>query len=205
MPLVSLFSKRFGGGGASVARQRFSRIVRGIPGFVDSDCYVKSFSLELNRCHRAGLYRFADVSVFPSRVEGCPNAVPEAMACGPALVAMDLLGSREVVERDGKAGLLGPSEYPASLANAIRFLIASSELRRGIGTTARRVVQEGFDAQSLVERSRVVCEPPRLAPLNEQRLRCSVTNGCEIIVRKCEIPLHVPIPQDGVPGANTQW
>ncbi len=93
----------------------------------------------------ADLYRAADLFVFPSRGEGCPNAVLEAMASALPLVATDVAGNREVVGEDGKAGWLVPAENPAALAEAVRTLLASSALRREVGAAARERILERFD------------------------------------------------------------
>ncbi len=91
------------------------------------------------------LYRAADVLVFPSRAEGCPNVVLEAMASALPVVATDVAGNREVVGEDGKAGWLVPSEHPAALAEAVSTLTASSALRREIAAAARARILERFD------------------------------------------------------------
>ena len=95
----------------------------------------------------ADLYRAADLFVFPSRAEGCPNAVLEAMASALPVVATDVAGNHAVLGEDGKAGWLVPAEAPAALAEAVATLVASPALRREIGAAGRAAVLERFAIQ----------------------------------------------------------
>ena len=64
-------------------------------------------------------YRSAHVFALPSRVEGTPNALLEAMSCGLAVVVSDgAPGPLELVE-DGVTGLIVPVNDPAKLAAAL--------------------------------------------------------------------------------------
>jgi glycosyltransferase involved in cell wall biosynthesis len=78
------------------------------------------------------------------------NALLEAMACGIPIVATDLIGNREVMGEDGQAGRLVPPGDPAALAEAIETLLASTSLRRVLGTAARAVAEKRFDIQRVV-------------------------------------------------------
>jgi glycosyltransferase involved in cell wall biosynthesis len=93
----------------------------------------------------ADLYRAADLFVFPSRAEGCPNALLEAMASALPVVVTDVPGNREVVGEPGKAGWLVPTEDPAALAEAVGALVGDPALRRGLGAAGRAEVLERFD------------------------------------------------------------
>ncbi len=97
------------------------------------------------RADLADLYRVADLFVFPSRSEGCPNAVLEAMASGLPVVATDVAGNREVVGEEGKVGWLVRGEAPAALAEAVATLVASPALRREVAAAGRATVLERFD------------------------------------------------------------
>ena len=97
------------------------------------------------RADVADLYRAADLLVFPSRAEGCPNSVLEAMASGLPVVATDVSGNREAVGADGKAGWLVPAQNPAALAEAVATMVASPVLRREVAAAARVRILEQFD------------------------------------------------------------
>ncbi|MCC6164920.1 MAG: glycosyltransferase [Acidobacteria bacterium] len=78
----------------------------------------------------------AHVFVLPSRFEGFPNALAEAMAAGLAVVATDCRsGPRELID-DGRSGLLVPVDDIAALAAAITELVADPTLRRRLAAEA---------------------------------------------------------------------
>ena len=87
-----------------------------------------------------------DVFVLPTwarwRMEGCPVALLEAMACGLPVIATDIPGSRDVV-RDGVDGLLVPPEDAPALARALESL-RHPERRLDLGRAARRRVLESY-------------------------------------------------------------
>jgi glycosyltransferase involved in cell wall biosynthesis len=86
-----------------------------------------------------------DVFAFPSRFEGFPLAVLEALLARSAVVAPDVGSVAEAVH-DNETGLLVPTEDPAALAAAIRRLLAEDNLRRRLGEQGRRLVLEHFTA-----------------------------------------------------------
>jgi glycosyltransferase involved in cell wall biosynthesis len=89
-----------------------------------------------------------DVLAFPSRFEGFPLAVLEALLARSAVVAADV-GSVSEAVLDGDTGLLVPPEDPAALAAAIRRLLDDEELRRRLGESGRRLVLERFTADHM--------------------------------------------------------
>jgi glycosyltransferase involved in cell wall biosynthesis len=54
--------------------------------------------------------------------------------------------------RDGEHGLLVDPGQPDELAKALEKLLASPELRRSLGTAARKRAEERFDLPALRER-----------------------------------------------------
>lgn len=88
------------------------------------------------------LVRNADVFVLPSRFEGWPNALAEAMAMGRAVVASDCRsGPREMVE-DGASGLLVPPEDPTALSGALGRVLTDAALRERLGLAAREAARK---------------------------------------------------------------
>jgi glycosyltransferase involved in cell wall biosynthesis len=96
---------------------------------------------------RAWLPAF-DVWVLPSRFEGFPLALLEALLAESAVAAADVGSVAEVV-RDGVTGLLVPREDPAALAAAIRRLLRDEALRSRLGADGRRLVLERFTADHM--------------------------------------------------------
>jgi glycosyltransferase involved in cell wall biosynthesis len=86
----------------------------------------------------------ADVFVLPSRSEGQPMALLEAMAHGLCVVASDVGGIPEMVE-DGHSGLLVPPDDPDALQSALRRVLADPALRARLGAAARERVLARFD------------------------------------------------------------
>lgn len=86
-------------------------------------------------------YRRADAFVFPTRLEGLPLTVLEAMACGLPIIGSDRTSMPEAVT-DGREGFLRPPEIEP-LAAAIEQLRADNETRSKMGRAAReRAVRE---------------------------------------------------------------
>jgi glycosyltransferase involved in cell wall biosynthesis len=85
----------------------------------------------------------SDVFVFPSRREGSPNAVLEAMAAGLPVVATRTGGLPDMVT-DGEGGYLVPSRDVDALTSAVRRLAADRELAVRMGAHNRAVCAERF-------------------------------------------------------------
>jgi len=96
------------------------------------------------------LLREAEVLVMPSRSEGLPMALLEAMAYGMAAVATEVGGIPEVVD-DGVDGLLVAGEDPVALAAALTGLAADPERRQRLGAAARARA-ESLDANEVAGR-----------------------------------------------------
>lgn len=75
----------------------------------------------------ASYYSAADVSLLCSTREGMPNVVLESIACGTPVVAADVGGAGEVINRR-EAGALLATRSPAELARCVRDVLA-----RGLG------------------------------------------------------------------------
>jgi glycosyltransferase involved in cell wall biosynthesis len=93
---------------------------------------------------RSYLGRF-DVLALPSRFEGFPLAVLEALLASSAVAAADVGSVAEAVIA-GETGLLVPPEDPAALAAALRRLLGDPLLRRRLGEQGRRLVLDRFTA-----------------------------------------------------------
>lgn len=97
------------------------------------------------------LLRAMDVFVLPSLAEGISNTILEAMASGLPVVATDVGGNYELVERD-TTGFLVPRADPVALADAIRVYVDDAGLRRRHGANARRRSEDEFSIDTMVQR-----------------------------------------------------
>jgi glycosyltransferase involved in cell wall biosynthesis len=84
-----------------------------------------------------------DLFVFPSRQEGFPNALMEAMAAGLPVVASRIGGVSELVS-DNENGLLFTSGDSRNLADRILRLLENDSLARAMGQQARQTVLDNF-------------------------------------------------------------
>ncbi len=87
------------------------------------------------------LLQATDIFVLPSRREGLPRSVMEAMATGLPVVATDVRGSRDLVEH-GVTGLLVKLGDVDGLAQAILKLARDPELRQRLGQAGRKAIQD---------------------------------------------------------------
>lgn len=92
-----------------------------------------------------------DVYVLPSRNEGLPVSVMEAMLAGVGIVATDVGGLREELT-DGETGRIVPSEDPVALAKAIDELLSDPVRRAEMGRRAREDALERFTVEATVTR-----------------------------------------------------
>lgn len=83
--------------------------------------------------------RDADVFVLPSRREGCPMVILEAMAMSMPIVAARVGGVPELI-CDHESGLLVPAEDPAALARSIDAILDNPALASALGLAARERV-----------------------------------------------------------------
>lgn len=96
-----------------------------------------------------GLLGACDLFVFPSRTEGLPNALLEAMAAGKPIVATDVPGNRDLIAHE-RTGLLVPFGNVSALSNALLRLLADDELSRRLGAAAAREVVENWSLAAMV-------------------------------------------------------
>lgn len=93
----------------------------------------------LDRPATARLYRHADLLVFPSRYEGMPNVVLEAMAAGLPVIGTNIAGTEQLLV-DGKNGYMVAVDDEAALGARIKELIENPARREAMGEAGREEV-----------------------------------------------------------------
>jgi glycosyltransferase involved in cell wall biosynthesis len=94
----------------------------------------------------------ADVFTLPSRFEGLPMSVIEAMLTGRAVVATDVRGPAEQVV-DGETGLLVPPGDAVALGAALGRLVRDGGLRHRMGHAGRRRALQYYDEAKVLSRT----------------------------------------------------
>ncbi len=94
----------------------------------------------------------ADMYIHPSRKEGQPNAILEAMACGLPVIANLLPGITDEILQTGKYGYLVNVDNPRQFASAIRVLINNPFLRQRVGLQAREHVMTYYSIKQVAQR-----------------------------------------------------
>jgi glycosyltransferase involved in cell wall biosynthesis len=90
-----------------------------------------------------------DIYLQPSRFEGMPNAVLEAMAVGCPVIASAVDGHCELIE-DGRSGWLVTLEDPVALTAALSASVADPAEARRRGNAARQRVIDYFSTEKMV-------------------------------------------------------
>ncbi|MDQ7830066.1 MAG: glycosyltransferase [Armatimonadota bacterium] len=93
-----------------------------------------------------------DIIVLPSRWEGLPLAVLEAMALGKPVVCSRLPTLQEILD-DGRAGVLVPPGDPWALADVLVELADDPTRRAALGRAARDRVLEAYTVDRMVVRT----------------------------------------------------
>ena len=96
-------------------------------------------------------YQMADLYFFPSRHEGLPTTLMEAMSCGLPSVVSDIGGCSDLVE-EGKSGYRVEAEDVAGFAEKLIALLGDAERRKLMGQYAAAFVRKKHDYQQVIGR-----------------------------------------------------
>ncbi|MTD55135.1 glycosyltransferase family 4 protein [Amycolatopsis pithecellobii] len=99
-----------------------------------------------------------DVFTLPSRYEGLPVAIVEAMACGVPVVATAVNAVPDVV-RPGETGLLVPPCRPGLLAGAIGYLLDRPREAARLAVAAREQLDDRFGTGALTDALEAAYQP----------------------------------------------
>lgn len=95
--------------------------------------------LEKEELSRA--YASADIFLFPSKTEGCPNVVMEAVSSGLPVIAIDAYGVKDIVNR-ANCGFLYPDGEENRIKPLLANLINDDKLRFELSANARKFAEE---------------------------------------------------------------
>jgi colanic acid/amylovoran biosynthesis glycosyltransferase len=132
--------------------------------------------------HRGDVYVLPCVWASDNDVDGLPQMLVEAMACGLPAISTRLVGIPDLI-RHGQTGLLVEPNDAAALADAIARLMRDRALAAQLAEAGRQWVQERFNLETCLE------------PLIEryrQRLGLPSRNAATLVSTSSEIPQDVP-------------
>jgi glycosyltransferase involved in cell wall biosynthesis len=148
-------------------RMEHSNLKMAIVGKGDFESYLRDLSRGIKNIVFAGhvsslenrkmLYENSLFVVVPSLYEALPMVVLEAMACGKAVIGSNVGGIPSLV-RNGESGFLAKPGDSKDLERLINILCKDSKLRESMGSFGRRLVEKGYSADHMVDRTLKVYE-----------------------------------------------
>ncbi len=78
------------------------------------------------------------------------HVLMEASATGRPVIASDISGCREIVDRDRSGFLFAPRDKEALFTALDRFMGLSMDERKAMGEAARSYVEQKFDRRSII-------------------------------------------------------
>lgn len=136
-----------GGGGTDDA----SEFVRACRGLVERHSMGDNVRFLGRQRSMAPLYRVVHTVLFPSRREGFPNVLLEAMASGTPPVTARIPGSTDVSVQDGRTGYVVPQEDPEALADRALTLLRDADTRRRMARAARTRAVERYALPTIAD------------------------------------------------------
>lgn len=96
------------------------------------------------------ILKTSDIFVFPSRTEGLPNALLEAMAAGAAVVTTRAPGCRDVVTHEATGLCVDVNDVPG-LRHALARLCERPELRRALAARGQAAARTEWSIERTFE------------------------------------------------------
>ncbi len=146
-PLLVRLAAGFGARGGAGITPKFLIFGEGgqreyLSGLIEQQCAGEAIALAGYSDRLERIYPLFDLFVLPSRSEGTPMALLEAMSCRVACIASDVGGVGEAIE---DAGMTVRSGDEPGFASAIRTLVDQPQVRAELGRRARVRILERYD------------------------------------------------------------
>ena len=93
----------------------------------------------------------ADALVAPSYIEGFPNVILEAMACGTPIIASGVGAIPEMLD-NGKCGVVIKPRSADEICNAVEKLLSDKELKSSMAAKAKERVNNEYSISSVWDR-----------------------------------------------------
>lgn len=96
-------------------------------------------------------YTAANIFVLPSRREGMPNVLMEAMLHGVPSIATDISGCQDLISNNVN-GILVPPKDPALLASGICYLLSNPAIAQALGEKGKKTVAGNFNMSMVADK-----------------------------------------------------
>lgn len=130
---------------------RHGAYYRGLLDFIQQSGLVDQVTFVGRTADVAKYLRSADVFLFPSKQEGMPNVLLEAMSSGLPCVASAIGGVVDLIRHE-ETGYLLPLEDEEQFASAVGRLLQQPELAAQVGQSARGFVERNLSLEVIAER-----------------------------------------------------
>lgn len=100
------------------------------------------FAGQVEQGRLPGLFRAADVFVFPSRYDGWAVVINEACAAGLPVITTDAVGASRDLVRDGHNGFVIARDDPRTLLEKMRYFADHPDAARRFGRRSREMVRK---------------------------------------------------------------
>jgi glycosyltransferase involved in cell wall biosynthesis/LmbE family N-acetylglucosaminyl deacetylase len=132
----------------------------------------------------------SDLYLFPSRREGLPNALLEAMSCGCACVASDIGGCVDLIIPE-QTGLLFPTGDAQAMAEAAIRLLQDESLAQTARKAAQTLIASEYEIHSVAQRLVALYQS-----LQKSGLASDFTNPNHVLASGKKILLLAPHEDD---------
>ena len=136
--------------------QPVALVLAGAHGETADQLKIQAFDLHVQNVFMPGsisdvhtLIHDCDLIVHSSRLEGCPNAVLEAMALAKPVIGTDIPGIRQALGEQAPAICFSAAGDATELADRMRIFIGDQSLRQTAGSANRSRIEKEFAVEKM--------------------------------------------------------